>query len=102
MIFIFVIQLVLMCLIAGLRTLWLVNVTNMIIDYHITPLVAEILLSFSNYFILLNTMIPISLIVSIELVKSIQGYFISNDKLMFAVCSDGQIRTPKAFHCSLN
>jgi phospholipid-translocating ATPase len=38
--------------------------------------------AFAGYFILLNTMIPISLIVSIEVIKSIQGYFIDHDELM--------------------
>ena len=40
MIFIFLVQLVLMGIVAGLRTYWLINKTNMIIDYHITPTAA--------------------------------------------------------------
>jgi magnesium-transporting ATPase (P-type) len=32
-----------------------------------------------RYFLLLNTLIPISLIVTIEMVKLIQAYFIAND-----------------------
>lgn len=36
-------------------------------------------LNFFSYFILLNTMIPISLIVSLEMVKVVQAYFIAND-----------------------
>ncbi len=35
--------------------------------------------SFFSYFLLLNTMIPISLIVSLEIVKIIQGLFINAD-----------------------
>lgn len=40
------------------------------------------LLIFFSYFVLLNTMIPISLIVSIEGVKMSQSYFINRDQLM--------------------
>jgi len=39
---------------------------------------------FLSYFVLLNTMIPISLIVSIEIVKMSQSYFIDKDRLMFS------------------
>lgn len=35
-------------------------------------------------FVLINTMIPISLIVSIELVKMCQSFFINKDKLMYS------------------
>ena len=41
-------------------------------------------LTFCTYMVLLNTMIPISLIVSIEVVKMSQSYFINMDKLMFS------------------
>jgi magnesium-transporting ATPase (P-type) len=39
---------------------------------------------FLTYFVLLNTMIPISLIVTIEMVKLFQKYFIEKDQLMFS------------------
>jgi phospholipid-transporting ATPase len=42
------------------------------------------LLVFFTYFTLINTMIPISLIVSIEIVKMFQKYFIEKDKLMYS------------------
>ncbi len=42
------------------------------------------LLSFFTYFLLLNTMIPISLIVSLEIVKIIQGAFIYWDVEMYS------------------
>lgn len=42
------------------------------------------ILMFFVYFVLINTMIPISLIVSIEIVKMCQSYFIMKDKLMFS------------------
>lgn len=41
-------------------------------------------LIFCTYFVLINTMIPISLIVSIEIVKMSQSYFIDKDRLMFS------------------
>ena len=39
---------------------------------------------FLTYFVLLNTMIPISLIVTMQMVKLFQKYFIEKDKLMFS------------------
>lgn len=42
------------------------------------------LLMFCSYFVLINTMIPISLIVSIEIVKMSQSYFIDRDRLMYS------------------
>lgn len=41
-------------------------------------------LSFFTYFLLLNTLLPISLQVSLEFVKVFQAYFINNDALMFS------------------
>lgn len=41
------------------------------------------MLTYGEYFILLNTVIPISLIVSLEFVKLIQTPFIHNDVQMF-------------------
>lgn len=41
-------------------------------------------LIFCTYMVLLNTMIPISLVVSIEVVKMSQSYFIDKDKLMYS------------------
>lgn len=43
----------------------------------------EAFLSFWSYFLLNNTMIPISLIVSLEFVKLIQAYFIQKDADLF-------------------
>jgi magnesium-transporting ATPase (P-type) len=40
--------------------------------------------TFFRYFLLLNTLIPISLIVTIEVVKIVQAYFIQNDALMYS------------------
>lgn len=41
-------------------------------------------IQFLTYFVLLNTMIPISLVVSMEVVKMFQKYFIEKDRLMFS------------------
>ena len=49
------------------------------IDYLPFSLSIDSLLSFFTYFLLLNTMIPISLIVTLELVKIVQGLFINAD-----------------------
>ena len=43
----------------------------------------EAIISFLSYFLLNNTMIPISLIVSLEFVKLIQAYFINKDEDMY-------------------
>ncbi len=39
---------------------------------------------FCTYLVLLNTMIPISLVVTIEMTKICQAYFINHDQLMFS------------------
>jgi len=41
-------------------------------------------ISFWTYLLLLNTLIPISLIVTLEIVKSIQGYLINCDYRMYS------------------
>ncbi|EGR27708.1 phospholipid-translocating p-type flippase family protein, putative [Ichthyophthirius multifiliis] len=50
--------------------------------------VLDCLLKFFTYFLLYNTMIPISLIVSLEMVKVTQGYFIQKDKEMYCKQKD--------------
>lgn len=52
-----------------------------------------------RYFLLLNTLIPISLIVTIEMVKLVQAYFIVNDAQMY--CQDRD-RPAKVSAASLN
>ena len=49
------------------------------IDYLDYKLSIDSLLSFFTYFLLLNTLIPISLIITLEIVKIIQGIFIKID-----------------------
>lgn len=45
-------------------------------------------IDFFSYFLLLNTMLPISLIVTLEVVKVIQSYFIMSDVKMYALDRD--------------
>lgn len=45
-------------------------------------------ISFFSYFLLLNTLLPISLIVSLEIVKVIQAYFIVNDAKIYSLERD--------------
>ena len=52
---------------------------NTFIDYMITNFTIDSLLSFFTYLLLLNTLIPVSLIITLEIVKIIQGLFISVD-----------------------
>ena len=52
---------------------------NIWIDYLPLKLSIDSVLSFFTYLLLLNTMIPISLIITLELVKIVQGLFISVD-----------------------
>lgn len=58
----------------------------------------EGVLAFFTMFILLNTMIPISLIISLEMVKFTQSFFIDNDIDMRN--SEGQFS--KSYNSSLN
>jgi len=53
-----------------------------------TPAGYNATLRYFTYFILFNTMIPISLIVSLEIVKIIQAYFIMRDEEMYIAAKD--------------
>lgn len=52
--------------------------------------------TFFRYFLLLNTLIPISLIVTIEVVKVVQAYFMQNDALMYSQDRDRPARVSSA------
>ena len=56
-------------------------------------------LTYFTYFLLLNTMLPISLIISLELLKLAQGYFMQNDLNMYSEVRD---RPCKVSSFSLN
>jgi len=62
-------------------------------------LTANYFKTFFRYFLLLNTLIPISLIVTIEVVKVIQAYFIAQDARIFSTERD---RPAKVSSPSLN
>jgi phospholipid-translocating P-type ATPase (flippase) len=57
------------------------------------------LLLFFTYFLLMNTMLPISLIISLELIKVVQAYFMEKSLDMYSVSKN---RTCKVFSSSLN
>jgi len=59
----------------------------------------EAIYSYLSYFLLTNTMIPISLIVTIEIVKFIQALFIQFDEDMFCAAKD---KGAKVFCSSIN
>lgn len=45
--------------------------------------VVEGIIQFFSYFLLLNTMVPISLIVSLEIIKFIQAFYVNWDTDMY-------------------
>lgn len=96
-----IIQLVLCLVVAILNGIFLNNyqASYTYIDWSGYSTVTDSLLIFCTYLVLLNTMIPISLIVSIEGVKMSQSYFIDKDKLMF---SEFRKRGPEVKSASLN
>lgn len=67
--------------------------------YLTQPIQVDFATTFFTYFLLLNTLIPISLIVTIEVVKIVQAYFIQNDALIYSVERD---RPAKVSSASLN
>ena len=72
---------------------------NDLMSYMLRSYNVESILSFFTYLLLLNTMIPISLIVTLEIVKVGQGLFMSADVEGYSFVRDKYIR-PNAF--SLN
>ncbi|EGR31812.1 phospholipid-translocating p-type flippase family protein, putative [Ichthyophthirius multifiliis] len=54
---------------------------------------------FFSFFILFNTMIPISLVISLEIVKVAQSYFIMKDQEMFSAINN---RWPRVLTCTIN
>lgn len=52
--------------------------SNFFSQVHNTTQDASIFITFLRYFVLLNTMIPISLLVNIEIIRLVQAYFIWN------------------------
>jgi magnesium-transporting ATPase (P-type) len=100
MIILFCFELVMIIISAILRYYYLLIFDSKFILFYKTKLI-DASITMMTYFILLNTMIPISLVVSIEIIKSIQGYFINNDKIMHKYINGKKIGS-KAFRSSLN
>lgn len=88
MVFIFILQVCLLFLCGLLHIILFYRTelgnryTSIILRSPIRNYAIEGILTACSYFILLNTMIPISLLVTVEIVKYAQGFFISYDKLM--------------------
>ena len=98
---IFLLQIIIAATVSILSYFWNNdNAENMkeyiFMDY---SLLVETLLNFLTMLILTNSMIPISLIISLEMVKLAQAYFIGNDEEMYAGHND---RYAKANTSSLN
>ena len=103
---IFAFQIVLCIVLAGLNSGWYMdnsvqassylkfNLDTTIINSSISGLV-----SFFSYLLLLNTMIPISLIVTLEIVKYSQAYFMNVDVELYSFVKEKYV---KCNTCSLN
>lgn len=109
MIFIFILQFLLILLCGLLRVLLFYNTAasqNFIsLALHLQPRssIIEGIITSCSYFILLNTMIPISLLVSIEIVKFGQGILIGYDLLIsHKDHKDGTVTYARAFRSSIN
>jgi phospholipid-transporting ATPase len=88
--FIFLFQLCLCIVLAIICSLWNRSSgmkTNYYLIQNTDPNILG-LISFWSYLLLLNTMIPISLIVSIEIVKYAQGFFMNNDIELYSTVKD--------------
>lgn len=83
---ILVLQVVMCLILAILDGVFLNNNRNShpYIIFSSYPTSTDSFLIWCTYMVLLNTMIPISLIVSIEIVKMSQSYFIDKDQLMYS------------------
>jgi magnesium-transporting ATPase (P-type) len=83
---ILLLQIVLCTIVAILAGVFVNNhkSTNTYILFGTYTVGLDAFLTWCSYFVLINTMIPISLIVSIEIVKVSQSYFIDKDKLMYS------------------
>ena len=76
-----------LCIAAAIMTVHLDYKSAQMVDVYIPPTRhsdgKECLFSFFRYFILLNTMLPISMFVALEFIKAWQAYFLSVDAEMF-------------------
>lgn len=85
-IFVVVSQLLICAVIALLAYFWQTkdNVwDDLVLEMKIKP-ISETVFLFFTYFLLMNTLLPISLQVTLEVVKTVQAFYINNDILMFS------------------
>ncbi|CAD8064402.1 unnamed protein product [Paramecium sonneborni] len=75
------------------------NDQDQIYDPDIPHCALASLMTFAAYFLLLNTLIPISLIVSLEFVKVGQGFFMQKDSEMYSAENDKYV---KVFSTTIN
>ena len=75
-----------LCAFMAINTkMWLsANKFDEFVAEQLTPAAEISVLSFFTYFLLLNTLLPISLQVAFEVCKMVQAYFITQDALMFS------------------
>lgn len=99
--FILALQIILCIILGALDGFFLKNhsTTDTYILWGSKSPIGDGFLMFCSYLVLLNTMIPISLIVSIEIVKMSQSFFIDNDKFMY---SQYREKGPSVRSASLN
>lgn len=102
LIIVLILQSILAILCAGFNSYYynkvLYNADYLYLPQNGSPTI-DSLVNYFTYILLLNTMIPISLIITLEIVKVIQGYFISFDYSMF---SNVRKKFVKAGSVSLN
>jgi phospholipid-transporting ATPase len=99
---IFALQLIVCLTVSIFNYIWNLNNQEKYLDYvksEFGSYLFEAFLNFLTMMILTNTMIPISLIISLEMVKLVQAYFIGGDEEMYAAHND---RYAKANTSSLN
>jgi phospholipid-transporting ATPase len=82
-------QIGLCVIIAGIGSNWYYDASDEVTYLPFTFYVGVYgVIDFFSYFLLLNTMLPISLIVTLEIVKVIQSFFIMSDAKMYAMDRD--------------
>lgn len=108
MIFVFLLQFLLI-LVCGVLRIYLFYATEnglvffqSVLQQKLRNYFLQAVLTSCSYFILLNTMIPISLLVSIQIVKFGQGMFIGYDRLISKKDANGEITWSRAFRSVIN
>lgn len=64
------------------------NEDTYVFDFFDTPLISLFFISFFEWFILLQDFVSISLLVTLEMVKLFQAYFIENDWMLLDMTKD--------------